>query len=138
MSREAPHTSMIRQIQPPTAAECNTDAAVTAGMGKAARMTRVRAAAKSACVVICKSLTRQTLGTYASVDTRVLRTALVRKQQSREGEGGREDCPPVPSEGRVWPPLHRLLRTPALGSRSRPGAASALCVTGAPETEILW
>ena len=33
---------------PPTAAECNTDAAATAGMGTAARMTRVRAAAKNA------------------------------------------------------------------------------------------
>jgi len=31
---------------PPTAAECNTEAAATAGMGTAARMTRVRAAAK--------------------------------------------------------------------------------------------
>jgi len=31
---------------------------------------------------------------------------------------------------------HRLLCTPALGSRSRPGAASLR--RGAPETEILW
>ena len=31
---------------PPTAAECNTDAAATAGMGTAARMARVIEAAK--------------------------------------------------------------------------------------------
>ena len=33
---------------PPTAAECTTEAEATAGMGTAARMTRVRAAAKNA------------------------------------------------------------------------------------------
>ena len=33
---------------PLTAAECNTEAEATAGMGTAARMTRVRAAAKNA------------------------------------------------------------------------------------------
>jgi len=36
---------------------------------------------------------------------------------------------------------HQLLRTPALGSRSHPGPAGALCVTGAPhlpEIQILW
>jgi len=33
---------------PPKAAECNTEAEATAGMGTVARMTRVRAAAKNA------------------------------------------------------------------------------------------
>ena len=33
---------------PPTAAECNTKSATTAGMGTTARMTRVSAAAKNA------------------------------------------------------------------------------------------
>ena len=33
---------------PPTAAECNTEAEATAGMDTAARMTRVRAAGKNA------------------------------------------------------------------------------------------
>ena len=33
---------------PPTAAECNTETEATAGMRTAARMTRVRAAAKNA------------------------------------------------------------------------------------------
>ena len=34
--------------EPPTAAECTTEAEATTGMGTAARMTRVRTAAKNA------------------------------------------------------------------------------------------
>ena len=57
-------------------------------------------------------------------------------EQCRDGEGGREDCPVVPSEDRVWPhlidcygPQHWDLAL----ARVLP-----LCVAGAPETEILW
>ena len=38
----------FRLLDPPTATQCNKEAESTAGMGTAARMTRVRAAAKNA------------------------------------------------------------------------------------------
>jgi len=58
------------------------------------------------------------------------------REQCRDGEGGREECPLVPSEGRAWPhlidcygPQHWDLALARMVS---------LCVAGAPKTEILW